>query len=231
MGNKLGIVGGLGPETTADFYLRLVKYCRSHKTAYPRVIIRNAAISFADEKAGICGGDSEPVIQEIISCLRDLQAAGCNAACIPCNTVHLWLDRFRSAVPQLELLPITTAVGRGLQTVGARNALILASRSTVRDGLYQATLSRFGIQYLLPSEEEQARIDAIILRINAGKTDRQDADWLANYAAGKTGGDRQTWILLACTDLYQIVPDCNAIPGWIDSTQCLVDSALEFLDS
>ena len=45
----IGIVGGLSPETTAEFYIKLIEKSRKYSKSYPHIVIDSVPLDFSIE--------------------------------------------------------------------------------------------------------------------------------------------------------------------------------------
>lgn len=191
----LGVLGGLGPKTTAEFYERLVEEATT--TERPAVCIWSLPLDVEKEAKFIARGDFRGYF---LHQLRDgtgrLLRAGCRRIVIPCNTVHEFhreLSR-RSPVPITNLIDVVAdeVVSRGWDRV----ALLTTSR-TRRTRLYQDALEARGISYVFPSQDEQTRLDDLIRGI-LGNVEAPCHQQLLCELIERTG---ETHVVLGCTDL------------------------------
>ena len=215
----VGIVGGLGPETTAEFYLKLIKKFRENSDTYPKIIIDNVSFPFSLEKEIIQKSVNEekilPFLKESIS---RLNKAGADFIVIPCNTVHIFIDELRKE----STVPIVSIIDETVKTVkekGYSNIGILATTKTIESKLYQDPLDERKIKVVLPSLVEQEEISRIIVRILENKISIIDKDFMDNIVINlqKRGSEA---IILGCTDLNQIINSHKVI----DSTQILLEA-------
>ena len=88
MGKKIiGIVGGMGPEATADLFMKIIKATPAEKDQdHLRVIIDNNT-NIPDRTKAILGQGVSPVT-EIKSTVSKLMHAGADILVMPCNTAH-----------------------------------------------------------------------------------------------------------------------------------------------
>lgn len=191
----LGVLGGLGPKTTAEFYERLVAEATTGER--PAVCIWSLPMNVEKEAKFIARGDFRGYF---LHQLRDgtsrLLRAGCRRIVIPCNTVHEFhceLSRC-SPVPITNLIEVVAdeAVSRGWDRV----ALLTTSR-TRRTRLYQKALARRGIGWVFPSEEEQVWLDDLIRGI-LGNVKASCQERLLCELIERMG---ETHVVLGCTDL------------------------------
>ena len=92
---RLGILGGMGPQATQDFYQRILDRTDAScdQEHLPTLIWSDT--SMPDRTAAILGGDAEGCYRRLLDGARLLERGGCTALAIPCNTSHYVADRLR----------------------------------------------------------------------------------------------------------------------------------------
>lgn len=149
----IGILGGMGPAATADFFSILVSLDKAPTDQQRLHVIVESDPSIPDRTAHILGKGQDPLPALLASAAR-LKAAGADLAGIPCMTAHAYLPRlakmtslhFISAMEELaaELGRLSTPVS----TIG-----ILATEGTKTARLYESQLP--GMNVLWPDEGMQ----------------------------------------------------------------------------
>lgn len=211
---SIGIVGGLGPETTADFYLRLIEKSRQSK-AYPHIVIESIPLLFSVEKEMILGKQRDTLLPFLITAIKRLQYTACIA--VPCNTAHMFIRQLRneSAIP---VMSITEEVCAYLKKTGCKKAGLLGTSHTINSGIY----SDRKIKFIAPGKADQETLSQIILSIVQNKVtsnEKKEAQRIAERLSKKC--DR---VVLACTDLQQILKG-----DFVDSFDILVEAAFDKL--
>lgn len=157
--------------------------------------------------------------------VRKLNRAGVDFIVIPCNTVHIFIDRLRraSAAPILSIIEETA---EKIDELGFKRIGLLATSKTVFSGLYDTQLESRDIAVIKPTAAEQrevARIITKILRVSAGPGDKKK---LISIARGLQKRGAQA-ILLACTDLGLLITQDDIGLPLIDSEKILIDATFE----
>ena len=133
---RLGILGGMGPQATQDFYQRILDRTDAScdQEHLPTLIWSDT--SMPDRTAAILGGDAEGCYRRLLDGARLLERGGCTALAIPCNTSHYFADRLQGdiAIPLIHMPRETVAV---LAADGKKRVGILATDGTVQTGIYQ----------------------------------------------------------------------------------------------
>jgi aspartate racemase len=154
-----GIIGGLGPESTIDYYRSIIASYRARKPdgGYPHLIVNSL-----DVEKGIAmldGGRLDELADYLVGGVEVLQRAGADFACIAANTPHLVFDEVqrRSAIPLVSIVRATSnrAQARGLKKVG-----LFGTGFTMRANFYPEAFEGAGITMIRPNESEQQFIHA-----------------------------------------------------------------------
>ena len=107
----IGIIGGLGPETTSEFYLEIVFECyKKNKEQRPPILIWNVPLKYKIEEDLLEKAEGEErYIPYLIEAAKKLEKAGADFLVIPCNSVHAFIKEVRNSVkiPVLSILEET----------------------------------------------------------------------------------------------------------------------------
>jgi aspartate racemase len=152
-----GIIGGLGPESTVEYYRLIVTLYRGRAGdgGYPHVIINSIDMKrlidafSADDRAGAA--------DYLASEVSRLARAGADFALLSANTPHIVFDEVerRSTIPMLSIVRATrdAAKASGLKRLG-----LFGTRFTARAGIYDEALAAEGMTLALPDDAEQEYI-------------------------------------------------------------------------
>ena len=151
---SVGIIGGLGPESTIDYYRSIIQRVRARKpgAGYPHIIINSLDID--QGIAMLDAGRLDDLADYLSSGIESLERAGAEFAAIAANTPHLVfpdLER-RSRIPLVSIVRATCdhVKARGFKKVG-----LLGTGFTMRANFYREEFEREGIDMLRPTEPEQ----------------------------------------------------------------------------
>jgi aspartate racemase len=227
MAKKIGILGGLSPESTVEYYLYLTRTYteRYGNYAYPEIIIYS--VSFQPYVDWPASGRWDLIAQGLSEAAQKLQAAGADFIIIAANTMHLVIDQIRATVhiPVLSLLDAVSdaVLGRGLKTVG-----LLGTISTMEKGFYQEALARRGLNVLTPEPDERRYVsDVIYNELVAGKL-RPEAR--ARYAEiiQRLADHGAQGVILGCTEIPLLVSQADAGVPLFDTTRIHAEAALAY---
>ncbi|WP_309139629.1 amino acid racemase [Siccirubricoccus sp. G192] len=119
----LGVLGGMGPLASAQFMARLTLLTPAERDQdhIPALLWSDPRVP--DRTAARLGGGEDP-LPALLRGLRGLEAAGCGAIAIPCNTAHGWFDALQAAtgLPILHIVDAAAAELARLGVPGERSA-------------------------------------------------------------------------------------------------------------
>lgn len=188
----IGILGGMGPEATAELYLRIVRifqqdYGAKYDADFPEMIIVNLPIPDVVDR------EEEGVKEMLIDAVKRMQDACAKFIVIPCNTVSLFIADMKKEVR----IPILNIVEETLKEVKGRVGLI-ATEMTIRNKLYGEVITCDEV------------VTDIILNIMAGKKTGEDRDKLLRMIE-KLKGLGAEKVILGCTELPLLLTDDDCI--------------------
>jgi aspartate racemase len=125
-------------------------------------------------------------------------------------------------------MSITEECGKKCNSLGFKKVGILASETSVKEGLHQKELSKFGISLILPDRNKQSEINSIILNILNNKQGIKDKEILLQIISSLKEAGAEA-VILGCTDLQIIVPDKESCLPVIDTLLVLEDSVVDIL--
>lgn len=150
----IGIVGGIGPESTIDYYRLFISIYRERRPdgGYPPVVINS--IDLAKALRLVSSNDLAGLAAYMLEEVRRLARAGATHGLLSSNTPHIVFDELRRASP-IPLISIVetacrAAVERKLKRVG-----LFGTRFTMQGGFYQKVFAREGITVTIPEPGDQ----------------------------------------------------------------------------
>jgi aspartate racemase len=223
----LGIIGGLGPESTIDYYGRIIALYRERTRdgSYPQFIVNSI-----DMKKGLdfmnannLAGMADYLVDEI----GKLAGAGATFGLISANTPHIVFEEvaFRSPIPLISIVEATCAAAKARKL---KRLALLGTRYTMQGTFYPRVFSREGIDLLVPDPEDQDYIHHKYLdELVSGKfLPETRAGFLAILDRMKANSEIDG-VILAGTELPLILrdPEHNGIP-FLDTTEIHCEAAV-----
>jgi aspartate racemase len=221
----IGILGGMGPEATADLYLRIIKATSAKRDQdHPRVIIYSNS-KVPDRTAAILGTGPSPM-PELIRAGKRLEEAGADFLIIPCNTAHYFVDQLQKELRT----PILHMIRLSAETAGkaypkAKRAGLLATDGTLKSGIYRSAFSEVGIDILDPEPEKQAEVmKAIYQCVKAGNL--IDGGVLLRAVAKDLIAKGAELIICGCTEVSLVLKQGDLTVPVLDPLQVLAEAAV-----
>ena len=103
---KIGLVGGIGPASTIEYYLGIIQKSlnEQNNSVYPEIVIDS--VNMLKHDVALENGDYSVLGEYLLSSLTNLKAAGAEIAAITANTEHIVWDRICNNFP----LPVISIV-------------------------------------------------------------------------------------------------------------------------
>jgi aspartate racemase len=148
----VGLVGGLGPESTIDYYRRILDgWQREDPATSPSIVIDSLDVRRALELVAV---DRPALVAYLAASITRLAGAGVDFAAMTANTPHVVFDELaaRSPVPLVSIVEVCAdeALRRGL-----RRPLLLGTRFTMEGAFYPAVLARRGVEVATPPDADR----------------------------------------------------------------------------
>ncbi len=215
----IGIIGGQGPNSTADFYLHLIQYYQDHFNAtyvrdYPPMIIYSVPTPDLVERIE----DEEKTFSMVSEAIIKLERDGADFIVIVCNSLQYLNERLQKLV-NIPIISLAAVIAQYVQSKGYTQLGMLATETTINKRVYQARLDEKGITAIVPNQTDQRMIAEVILNEMGGIStdiDKTNMKRIVTHLQ-KAGANA---ILLACTELPLILKqsdcsipiiDCNEI--------------------
>jgi len=231
----LGILGGLGPLSSAYFYELITAHTQAARDQDHIDIILSSRASTPDRTDYILGKSDESPLPIMIRDAKALEQFGATAIVIPCNTAHYFIHEVRRAV-SVPVPSIITETVLHLKRCGYRKAAILATTGTISSGSYQEELNRFGLEYGLPDRAGRDLLMEIIYDdVKQGKISPPEKLYRVTEPLFAEGCD---CAILGCTELSLLHRDMlsrAAVTGtepdrrFVDSLTVLADVSIRLM--
>jgi aspartate racemase len=220
----IGMIGGIGPESTIDYYKRLLDGTQKRNPGGPAPTI---IIDSIDLQKGLALLGANQLNEFIVPEVMRLARAGAEFGFLAANSPHIVFDDIsrRSLIPLISIVEATCteAKARGFTKLG-----LLGTRFTMHGRFYPDVFTREGIAVTVPTPEEQDYIhDKYINELIPGQFLPQTREGLLTIARRMRDKDGIQALILGGTELPLILTD-NSILGipFLDTTQIHVEAIL-----
>jgi aspartate racemase len=153
----LGVIGGIGPESTIDYYRLIIALYREQRPdgSYPSIVINS--INLKKMLDLVAANELVEVVRVFVDEIHRLARAGADFGLIASNTPHIVFDEIccQSPLPLVSIVEVTCNAAKAL---GHKTLGLFGTRFTMQGGFYATAFSKEGISVVAPNQEEQAYI-------------------------------------------------------------------------
>ena len=227
MHKKIGILGGLTPESTVTYYQHIVRRYQElfGDHGYPEIIIYSVSFQrFMDWMRE----ENWDEIKEALACgLQSLDSAGADFAVIATNTMHIVFDELREKSP-IPLISIIDATAEAIKKEGVDTVGLLGTRFTMEKPFYKEGLARHGIESLVPDKAYIDYINKMVFEeLSRGLIRSESRNKFLRIIEGLMGRGAQG-IVLGCTEIPLLVTPQHTSVKLFDTATIHANKALEF---
>ncbi|HBA89218.1 MAG TPA: aspartate racemase [Geobacter sp.] len=223
----IGIVGGVGPESTVDYYQRIIKaFHVPGSLAAPEIIIYSVNL---EEVLDLVGKrEWNHLIYLLGAKIKSLHKAGAEFAVISANTPHVVFDEVQAKSP-IPLISIVTATLDKAKELGVKKVGLLGTRFTMEENFFSPPFAASGISVVVPNPADQAYIhQKLIDEIELGVFKDETREGLLAIVKRMMETDAIDAVILGCTELPLILQrDEFGIP-FLNTTAIHVESMVRF---
>jgi aspartate racemase len=199
MSKRIGVLGGMGPMATADFFRKLVEETPAERDQDHIPVIIYSVPQIPSRSKAITNADESPLPQ-MLEGLRALKLQHVDFVAIPCNTAHFWYEDLcrKGGLP---ILHIVDAVYRALASDGIDGPIgLLCTEATLSSRIYHERLAECGIDLMVnPPEERDEFVNPAIELVKCGRL--QEAGVAVQRAAARLLERGAQKLILGCTEL------------------------------
>ncbi|MHA1125052.1 MAG: aspartate/glutamate racemase family protein [Candidatus Heimdallarchaeota archaeon] len=161
MVKKIGIIGGLSPESTVEYYKIITRKYNEQKgkNAFPELTIESLDLQeFTDL---MIANDLTKVLNFLLAAAESLMKSGVELIILATNTPHIVFNELAKKV-KVPMLSIMEATGEAIKKQGLQKIGLIGTRFTMNSSYYQDALEKYDIEVITPTQEDKKIIDTII---------------------------------------------------------------------
>jgi aspartate racemase len=204
---RIGLVGGLGPEATLEYYRGIIDIFKSTDTSlnYPEIIIYSVNLS---ELIGMMKQkEYDRVVEYLLRVIESLKKAGADFAAMSANTPHLVFDDLVKKSP-LPLISIVEAACDETQRLGLKRPGLIGTGFTMSGTFYQDVFGRRGIPVALPDEQDMKIInEKLFSEIELGIFKDETRELLIRIIEKMVRNQQIDCLILGCTEFPLILTE------------------------
>ncbi|HXS82671.1 MAG TPA: amino acid racemase [Methylomirabilota bacterium] len=215
--SRVGLIGGLGPESTIDYYRRLLEaWAAERPGSAPGIVIDSLDVQ---RVVPLVERDHAGLVEYLAGSLRRLAGAGVDFAVLTANTPHLVFDELAAASP-VPLLSIVETCALEVKRRGLVRPLLLGTRFTMEGPFYPKVFARHGLELVrLGSADLQWAHERYMGELLKGDFRDETRDGFVRLVARLRDTDRLDAVILGGTELPLLLKtsDVAGVPA-LDTT-------------
>ncbi len=225
---RIGIIGGIGPESTVNYYKLIIDAFHEKQTdlGYPEIIIYSANLSSLMKilEAKDWGGLTDWLLEKVVS----LQKAGAEFAVIGANTPHIVFDKVRSRSP-IPMLSIIEETRKNAQKRGFKKLGLLGTKFTMEADFFKKPFVDNKMAVVVPEKEDQELIHhRLFSEIELGIMKDSTREELLSIVKKMIDRHSIDALILGCTELPLILnKDKFGIP-FLNTTAIHAESIVNY---
>jgi aspartate racemase len=152
--NTLGVIGGIGPESTIEYYRQLIAAYRALKPdgSYPPIVVNSVNLKTLVDMFD--ANDLAGAVTVLVTEIKKLAAAGAHYGLLAANTPHIVFDEIRQQSP-IPLISIVEATCECARLSGLKRLALFGTRFTMQATFYPKVFSAANIALVTPLPHEQ----------------------------------------------------------------------------
>ncbi|OGC41456.1 hypothetical protein A2Y85_05895 [candidate division WOR-3 bacterium RBG_13_43_14] len=224
---KIGIIGGLGPEATVDYYRILINAYRERfggKT--PEIIIYS--LDMGELATFFKNKDLNGIVNWLNRAIKALKGSGADLAIIAANTPHLVYEDLVRVAP-IPVISIVEETANVASTMGLKRVGLFGTKITMRADFYPKVFKQKNIDIAVPTKDEQNYINRILNEeLNFGTIREETRGQLKAIIQRMIKEQGINALILGCTELPLILSAPDPGIPYLNTSRIHVLSALRY---
>lgn len=223
---KLGLVGGMGPESTIPYYHDIVYGVQKKigQKIFPSLTIESVDVFHV---LNLCSDkDYEGMTEYLMSAINNLIQSGADFVALSANTPHIIFDSLqaRSSVP---MISIVESACLEAQRIGYKKIGLLGTEFTMKEDFFKAPFIKSGIDIAVPSLTEMDLVnDKISSELELGVVKKETLSSFQEIIERMKQEDEIEAIVLGCTELPLLLNDEVSSVPCLDTMKIHIDALI-----
>jgi aspartate racemase len=230
---KLGLVGGIGPASTIEYYKRINEgYQRGLENPAscgenPPIVIDSLNLAVAYEL--VESKDWKQFADLFINSIHLLHGAGAEVAALTANTAHIVFDEVVSLAP-IPVIGLVDETCKHAQIHGCKKVVVFGTGFTMSSGMYEKKCAEYNIEAVVPNADDQHVIhNAIFPNLVSGIVLDSEKAAVLDVAVKVLYEHKADALVLGCTELPLMIQPGDLNTLLLDTTKIHIETILDQL--
>ena len=222
----IGIFGGLGPESTAEYYREINKAFQKNESGYPEIIV--FSVNLSEFWKILETGQRDTLTAWLVDKIESIHRAGADFAVIASNTPHIVFDQVKARVP-IPMLSIVEETCKKAKSMGLKKCGLLGTGFTMQSSFYQECFNEEDIVIVTPDGNDQGIInEKIFSELESGIINEQTKKLFLEIIKKMIDEESIDSVILACTELPLILKNDEYGISFLSTTAIHINSIIEY---
>jgi len=223
----IGLIGGMSWESSAEYYRIINETVKEKLGGLHSAKCIMYSVDFEEVEKLQHEGKWKEATELMIDAAKRIERAGADFVLICTNTMHKMADDVQSSI-NIPLLHIVDATAEKIISKGLKKVGLLGTKFTMEEDFYKERLRKFGLEIIIPEEEEREIIHTIIFKeLCLGEikesSRKKFKDIIENLISKGAEG-----IILGCTEIPLLIREKDCSVPVFDTTRIHAQAAVEF---
>ena len=226
---KLGLIGGIGPESTIPYYHDIVYGVKERvgKNFFPNITIESINVF---EVLRLCKEQNyEDLVNYLSLAINNLSVAGAEFAALTGNTPHIVFEELKARSP-IQLVSIVDATADEAKQKGFKRLGLIGTEVTMKGDFFKRPFIANGIDIIVPAAAEIDYINEKIaneLEIGIVRQETQQ-EFMKIIEKMQQEGNAQA-LILGCTELPLLFKNISANILLLDTMKIHVNKLIDMI--
>jgi len=224
---KIGIIGGIGPASTVEYYNRIISEYRkiSNDENYPQLFINS--VNMTEMLGYLSANDNDNLVNMLVKEIEKLIVIGADYIAIASNTPHCVINEVIEKA-NIPIISIVDETCKYVKSKKIKKVLLTGTRFTMDRDFYSKALKKYDIECIVPNDNEKDIIHEIIFPDLENGIIVEKSKVIFKEICNKIiKSENADGILLACTELPLMIKENDFEITVVDTMEIHIKSILE----
>ena len=221
---KLGLIGGMGPESTLPYYQGIVYGVQKKmgQPFFPHFTVES--VNVFQILSFLNAGDKDALVDYLMTAINNLANAGADFIALASNTPHIVFEQLQEKSP-LRIISIVEATCKEAVTKGYKTIGLIGTIFTMNNDFFKTPFERNGIKVVVPNDVEMHLInDRIYNEIELGVIKQETINEFLQIINRLKTEENIEAIVLGCTELPLLLNDAITPVPCLDTMKIHIDA-------